>query len=93
MDNQDAVTTPAEQPVVTESAPVRQQDDNTQPEETGTPVESNQPENNVIDKSVPYDRFHEVNSEKQRLAEENEWLRSQVAPPAPAADIVPLDPD
>jgi hypothetical protein len=93
MDNQDAVNQPAEQTVETESAPVENQDDNTQPIETESPVESNQPEDNVIDKSVPYNRFHEVNSEKQRLAEENAFLRSQVAPPAPVADVPQLDPD
>lgn len=92
MDNQDAVNQPAEQTVETESAPVENQDNNTQSEETESPVESNQPDN-VIDKSVPYNRFHEVNSEKQRLAEENAFLRSQVAPPAPMADVPQLDPD
>ena len=93
MDNQDAVTTPAEQTVETESAPVEQQDTTTQSEETETPVESNQP----VDKgseSVPYDRFHEVNSEKQRLAEENQFLRSQMSTPTvPEMEVPQLDPE
>jgi hypothetical protein len=89
MDNtQDAVTTPAEQTVETESAPVEQQDTNTQSEETETPVESNQPVDEVSEKNVPYNRFHEVNSEKQRLAEENAFLRSQVAPPVQEDEAV-----
>jgi hypothetical protein len=86
MDNQDAVTTPAEQPVETESAPVETQTDDAQP----TPVEGNLPEKKVSE-SVPYDRFSEVNSEKQRLAEENAWLRSQqVQAPVETPE---LDPD
>jgi hypothetical protein len=69
---QDAVTTPVESTIETESAPVENETTDAQP----TPVEGNLPEKKVSE-SVPYDRFSEVNSEKQRLAEENAWLRSQ----------------
>ena len=92
MENEDAVITPAEQTVETESAPVENQDANIQPEEE-SPVESNQPETKVSE-SVPYDRFHSVNSEKARLAEENAWLKSQMSTtPAPLENTPYLDPE
>lgn len=92
MDEKDAVTQPAEQTVVTESAPVENQDANIQSEETEAPVESNQPDAKVSE-SVPYDRFHEVNSKARLLEEENQWLRSQVTQPAQTTETPQLDPE
>ena len=86
---QDAVNQPADTTAPTESAPVENNETNSQPDE-GTPVESNQPETKVSP-SVPYDRFSEVNAEKQRLAEEVAWLRSQQAP-AQSEEQPDLDP-
>jgi len=91
MDEKDAVTQPAEQPVETESAPVEEKDTTPQPQEVETPVESNQPEKKESE-SVPYERFHEVNSKAKQLEEENAWLKSQVAPPAPS-NVPQLDPE
>jgi hypothetical protein len=88
---QDAVTTPAEPTVETESAPVEQETTDAQPSQEESPVEGNLPEKKVSE-SVPYDRFSEVNSEKQRLAEENAWLRSQQVQ-APVEQTPELDPD
>ena len=73
MDNEDAVTTPAEQTVETESAPVENQDANIQSEETETPVESNQPEEEIS--GSVQKRFHSYSNKVKSLTEENEWLR------------------
>lgn len=92
MDNEDAVQTPTEPTVETESAPVEEKTATPQ-SEVEAPVESNQPEEKVSE-SVPYDRFHEVNSKAKRLEEENAWLKSQATPPVePMANVPQLDPD
>ena len=90
MDNQEAVKKDAEQTATTESAPEEKKDVVSQPTEAEAPVESNQPDAKVSE-SVPYDRFHSVNSEKARLAEENAWLRSQNTPTE--VDSPGLDPE
>jgi hypothetical protein len=88
---QDAVTTPVEQTIETASAPVETETPDSQTSQEVSPVEGNLPETKVSN-SVPYDRFSEVNSEKQRLAEENAWLRSQQVQ-APVEQTPELDPD
>ena len=91
--NQEAASQPAEETAPAESAPVEEKTDDSLPQKEAE-VESSQPEKKVSE-SVPYDRFSEVNSEKKRLAEENAWLRSQVAPAqtASAPEIPSLDPE
>jgi len=93
---QDAVTQPAEQTAPAESAPAEKKDTDSQPTEKseGQPADASIEPEKKVSESVPYDRFSEVNAEKQRLAEENAYLKSQMAPaPAVGADIPDLDPD
>lgn len=91
MENEDAVTQPAEQTAQTESAPVETNGTATPQESADTTVE---PENKVSE-SVPYDRFKEVNSKAKTLEEENAWLKSQMNPQPvePMANVPQLDPD
>lgn len=77
---QDAVETPVEETTETESAPVETNTDETPKESADTTVE---PEKE-ISKSVPYDRFAEVNTKAKQLAEENETLKSYLQQQAPA---------
>jgi hypothetical protein len=92
MENEDAVTQPAEQTAPIESAPIENEAADTQPTEEESQVEGNQPEKQVSE-SVPYDRFHEVNTKAKTLAEENAWLRSQMAAPDPMTNTPQLDPE
>jgi len=98
MEEQDAVTKPAEETVESESAPDKESPagDDKPTDASKEPSADTSVEPKKVSGSVPYDRFAEVNTKAKTLEEENAWLKSQMAPPQsePTGDKAPeLDPE
>ena len=83
-----------EETTPTESSPVEPETTNdVQPQVEETQVEESpadtsvEPEEKEVSKTIPYERFQEINNAKKAIEEENAYLKSVSQPQNPAAEL------